>query len=58
MNEKYLIHLNGDYCHNKYLKKYNVLSKIKTKIPIKYLVRNAGFPPFPNIRIYPSIFLL
>lgn len=61
MNEKYLIHLNGDYCHNKYLKgkkKCNVLSKIKTKIPIKYLVRNAGFHPFPNIRIYPSIFLI
>lgn len=55
------IHLNGDYCHNKYLKgekKGNVLSKEKTKLPVKCLVRNAGFHPLLSIGIVSSIFLI
>lgn len=31
--------------------------KERQKIPAKYLIRNAGFDPFPNIRIVPRIFL-
>lgn len=55
------IHLSGDYCHNKYLKgekKCNVLSKEKTKLPVKCLVRNAGFHPVLNIEIVSSLFLI
>lgn len=55
------IHLNGDYCHNKYLKgekKCHVPSKEKSKIPVKCLVRNAGLGPLPSIRIVSSIFLI
>lgn len=49
--KKTLIHLNEDYCHNKYFKeerKSTVLSE-KTKIPVKYLSRNAGYNLFPKI---------
>lgn len=36
----------------------DVLSERKTKIPVKCLVRNAGFDPFPSIRTVPSITLI
>lgn len=44
------IHLNKDYCHNKYLKgekECHVPSRKKTKIPVKCLGRNAGLVHSP-----------